>query len=76
MSSGITHSGSWKVLKVSSYTSLVICSGSVFTLITETDTGGNIILPLKFSIGLSVTYEMASVIISPLMVIKCLPVVE
>ena len=69
MSSGITPSGYWKVLKLSLYTSLVLWSGGIFTLITEMHIGGNVILPLVFSTHLLVTWEMASAIISLLIVI-------
>ena len=69
MSSGKTLTGIWQVLKLSSYTSLVLQSGSICIFIMETDIGGNVIVPYIFSIGLLVTCEMACVIISPLMVI-------
>ena len=64
------------MLKLSSYTLLVLQSGGIFILINETDIGSNVILPLVLTIGLLVTCEMASVIISPLTVMQCFPVVE
>ena len=60
----------------SSYTSLVLWRGCIFTLNTEMDIGGYVSLHLVFMIGLSVTCKMASAINSLLIVIYCFPVVE